>query len=136
MKTFDFTTNYGVAVNWLGNSYVLCNNIAEKDLSLYDNARFSPYHLEDNDGNVYEDENDVPDGKETFEVDHEIYQWFITDCTTEQVEYLEEHFGLLFTYSDLLDCYILCVDHYGTNWYYVSCGTDLESAQRKQGERK
>ena len=136
MKTFDFTTNYGVAVNWLGNSYVLCNNLVEKDLSLYENARFSLFYYEDEDGNVYEDEDEINEDVHYFESSHDIYQWFITDCTTEQVEYLEEHFGLLFTYSDLLDCYILCVDHYGTNWYYVSCGTDLESAQRKQGERK
>ena len=111
------TTNYKVAAHWLNNSLILCNDIVEKDASVFDNLRFDPYD-EENDSYT------------------EIYQWFLTDCTKSDVEYLEEHFGLLFSYSDLLDLYILCVDHYGTAWDYVSCDTDLEYAQRKLGEEK
>jgi hypothetical protein len=33
--------------------------------------------------------------------------------------------GLLFTYSDLLDCDVLCVDHWGTSWDYVLTGVKL-----------
>lgn len=97
-----FYTTYKEAVNWLHNDYVLCNNIVEIDQSVYENARFS-----------FEDEET---GSYT-----EIYQWYLTDASTDDIEYLEKHFGLLFTYSDLLDLYVLCVDHWGTSWGYVHC---------------
>ena len=70
--------------------------------SVYDNMRFQDY---DEETDSYT----------------EIYQWFISDCSEDDVEYLERNFGLLFTYSDLLDKYILCVDHFGTSWDYVHC---------------
>lgn len=110
-----YGTNYRVAVHWLNNSYVMCNNIAVIDVSIFDNMRFSFYDEETN-------------------TDMEIYQWFISDCSDSDVEYLEETFGLLFTYSDLLDCYILCVNHYGTAWDYVYCETTNENAARALGE--
>ena len=112
-----YSTNYRVATHWLGNSLILCNGIVEKDFSVYENCRFS----------VFDEET----GEET-----EIYQWFLTDCSESDVEYLEEHFGLLFSYSDMLDLYILCVTHYGTSWDYVHCYTDLENAAREEGEEK
>lgn len=52
------------------------------------------------------------------------------------LEYLEKTFGLLFTYSDLLDKYILCVDHFGTSWDYVEWTTTNELAKRELGEKK
>lgn len=91
-------TTYRIATHWLGNSYVLANTITQ-DTSVFDNFRFDFY-----------DE----DGKPT-----EIYQWYITDATESDVEWLEDTFGLLFTYSELLDCFVLCVDHCGTGWDYV-----------------
>ena len=83
----------------------LCNNIVEIDPSVYDNARFSFY-----------EENE--DGSET---QTEVYQWYLTDATESDVEFLEKSFGLLFTYSNVLDMYVLCVDHYGTSWNGVPC---------------
>lgn len=105
-----FSTNYRVATKWLNNSLIMCNHVGDIDPEIYDNMRFS---LED-----------------------EVFQWFITDCSEFDVCFLEEHFGLLFTYSPLLDCYILAVDHYGTAWDYVFCETDLEQAARELGEEK
>lgn len=93
-------TTYSIAANWLGHSYVLANNITQ-DTSIFDNFRFEFY-----------DENEKP---------VEIYQWYITDANESDVEWLEDTFGLLFTYSELLDCFILCVDHCGTGWDYVPC---------------
>lgn len=90
-------TNYYNAVHYLHSSLVLCNNLPEVDPSVYDNFRFE---LDD---------------------DRDIFQWFITDCTENDVEWLEKSFGLLFTYSDALDVYVLCVDHYGTMWDGVHC---------------
>ena len=101
-KKQPYYTTYSEAVNWRNNNYILCNNIVDIDQSVYGNMRFQDYD-------------------EETESYTEIYQWFITDCNEGDVEYLEKHFGLLFTYSDKLDCYILCVDHYGTSWDYVHC---------------
>lgn len=99
-------TNYFDAVHYLGNSFVLCNNLPAIDASVYDNMSFSTYNEETED---YID----------------IYQWFVSDCSANDAEYLSNRFGLLFTYSDLLECYVLCVQHWGTPWKGVSV-TDNE----------
>lgn len=95
-------TTYNIATHFLDGGLILCNNIGEIDLSIYENFRFP---LED---------------EESGEVT-EIYQWFLTSWSGDDVKYLEETFGLLFTYSEKLDCYILCVDHWGTMWDGVPC---------------
>ena len=117
MEEKKFATNYTVAVNWLHNNFIMCNSIIEIDPSVCDNCRFTLYD-------------------EETETETDIYQWFITDCSEGDVEYLEETFGLLFSYSDLLDKYILCVNHFGTAWDYVYCETTNEYAAAKLGERK
>lgn len=94
-------TTYSIAINWLRPSLVLCNKIAEIDQSVFDNARFSFYD---------EDE----------EMETEIFQWYLTNLSLDDVEWIEKNFpDINFTYSDLLDCFVLCVDHYGTGWDYV-----------------
>ena len=98
-------TTYLTAVNWLNNSRILCNEICNIDETFWENCRFD---LEEGD---------------------EIFQFFLTNCTKSDVEFLEQHFGLLFAYSELLDLYVLCVNHYGTNWDSVECYTDLETAK-------
>jgi len=128
MATKKFMTNYAVAVHWLNTALVLCNNITNIDNSIWENQRFSNfYDSETGEGCDEEDENAC---------ERDIYQWYLTDCSESDVEWLEEHFGLLFTYSDLLDVWVLCVDHFGTGWDYVECETDLEQAARKLGEKK
>ena len=114
MKTLNLTTNYKTAAHWLHNSLILCNDICSIDPSVWDNIRF---------------ELESEEGEHT-----EVYQWSLTDCSQSEVEFLEEHFGLLFTYSDTLGLYVLCVDHYGTAWDYVYCATDLEAAARELGQ--
>ena len=95
-------TTYSIAINWLRPSLVLCNKITEIDPSIYDNARFSFYD---------EDE----------EMETEIFQWYLTNLSLDDVEWIEKNFpDMKFTYSDLLDCFVLCVDHYGTGWDYVA----------------
>lgn len=115
-----YRTNYYLAVHWLHNSFVRANNIGSLDPTIWDNMRFSTY-WEDEDGEEHE---------------REIYQYYLTDCSEFDVEFLEEHFGLLFTYSDALDLYVLCVDHWGTGWDYVEWDTDLENAEAALGEKK
>ena len=99
----QYYTDYHTAVHWCGDDLVLCNNIADVDPSVYDNFRFEL-------------------GEEK-----EIFQWYITNASEESVEYLEKTFGLLYTYSNLLDCFILCVDHFGAHWSYVPCEVFSES---------
>lgn len=101
-------TSYKIATHWLHNNLILCNTIAEIDQSIWDNCRFDMFN-----------EHDEP---------IDIYQYYLTDCSESDVEYLEEHFGLLFTYSDELGLYVLCVNHWGTSWDYVDVDTDLEYA--------
>ena len=91
------TTNYSNAVNWLHNDYILCNKITEIDPTIWDNIRF-----------------DLSD-------DTEIFQWYLTSANESDVNWLEKSFGLKFTYSELLECFVLCVTHFGTSWDYVPC---------------
>lgn len=134
-NTKNFRTTYATAVNWLGKDCVMCNNIVDVDPSVWDNMRFPIYYWEDEDGNTYDDECDVPEGKHAEEKSTEIYQWFLTSFSEGDVEWLEEHFGLLFTYSEALGLYVLCVDHWGTSWDCVAIDTDLKNASCKEGER-
>lgn len=112
-----YDTNYYVATHWLHNNLILCNEIQSIDETIYDNMRFSL--VEDEDENIYK----------------EIYMWYLTDCNEDEVQWLEQHFGLLFTYSEKLDLYVLCVDHYGTAWDYVYRETDIENAKAEQGNK-
>lgn len=108
-------TTYAKAVDWCGNSIVLCNNVPEIDQSVWDNFE----------GNYLENE-----GTED-ERYRDIYQWYITDCNQSDVEWLIKNFDLIFTYSEKLDCYILCVDHFGTGWSYVACEVKTKEMQER-----
>ena len=96
MKKENFTT-YNIAAHWLDCGLVLCNDIVKLDESVWKNCRFE------------------------LDESTEIYQWFLTSLSENDVEYLEKTFGLLFSYSEKLDCFILCVDHWGTMWEGVPC---------------
>lgn len=112
-KNKVFYTDYKTAATWGDASLVLCNKLPDIDNSIWDNARFNMYET-DEEGN----ENDYP---------IDIYQYFITDLQDWQVEWQEKHFpDLKYTYSDLLDCWILCVDHCGTAWTSVPTETTKE----------
>lgn len=111
-------TNYAAAVNWLHKGFVMCNKLPEIDNSLWDNMNRELY---DEETNEYT----------------EIYQWFITSWSEWDVEWLEKTFpDLIITYSDLLDCYVLCVDHLGTGWDYVMTTCTNSICEREEWERK
>lgn len=112
-----YLTNYRVATQWLNGSLIMCNDIVNVDPSIIENSRFE----------TYDDET----GEYT-----EIYQYYLTNYGAGDVEFLEQHFNLLFSYSDMLDLYILCVDHFGTSWDYVTVETDLEAAARELGAER
>lgn len=98
-------TTYKIATKWLNNSYVLANSVAEEE-GFFDECRF----------NLYDENDNFVD----------LYQYYITDASLDDVEYLEKTFGLKFSYSNKLDCFVLCVDHWGTSWDYVSCEISKE----------
>lgn len=113
MKKQTYTT-YNIAAHWLDGGLVLCNNIGEIDPTIWENCRFD---LEDEEGNQIE-----------------IYQYFLTSWSVGDVEYLEKTFGLLFTYSEKLDCFILCIDHWGTMWESVPCEVLNEDWAKVNGD--
>ena len=107
MNAQTFESNYKIFASFIGDK-VLCNNIANIDSSVYDNARFD-WIKTDEEGN---------------EREIEVCQWFILGAQEWEIELAQKDFPeALFTYSDMLDCFILCVDHWGTSWESVPMKT-------------
>lgn len=46
----------------------------------------------------------------------EIYQYYATNLIDSQVKFLVEKYHLLFKYSETLDVFFFCVDHFGNPW--------------------
>ena len=111
MTNKKYYTTYAIASHWLEGGLVLCNNIWKIDPSVFNNMRFDYYDTET-------------------DTEAEIYQWFLTNWTENEVEWLEKTFSdLHFTYSEELDCFVLCVDHFGTMWNGVECECSEEWAE-------
>lgn len=90
--------SYRTLVEYYIGDIVLCNNIVNIDESIYDNMT-NGY---DEDTEEYKD----------------IYQYYLCDITEWDRKELEE-MGIILSYSNMLECDVLCVDHYGTSWDYV-----------------
>lgn len=75
---------------------VLCNNIVNIDNTVFENMQ-----------NI-----DVDDD------DFEIYQYYLCNLSEFERENLLDY-GVSLSYSELLDCDVLLVDHWGTSWDYV-----------------
>ena len=136
-----------VVDKFIGERLVLCNNIVEIDENFLFNRECG---FEDFD-EVYEIEDEDEDGEDEEELEneditleeleeqasdyaneeeynYEFYQYFIIDISNWDLEYLKEckQRTLQICYSELLDCYVLCVGHCGTSWTYVGSDFDLE----------
>ena len=97
---------------------VLCNNIIEVDPSVYDNMK-GGYYYEDEEGNERTAEEYNNDESGTIEEKYaDIYQYYLCNIGQWEAEQLEK-MGIITSYSDVLDCDVLCVDHFGTSWDYV-----------------
>lgn len=108
--------NYNAAVHWLHKPLILCNNITEVDPSVLDNMRKELYD------------------EETEEY-IEIYQWFLTGFSDFDIKWMEKTYpDLIFSYSDKLDLWVLCVDHCGTGWNYVMTTCTQPCCERGEGE--
>lgn len=85
--------SYKTIVDYFISDVVLCNNIANIDDSIF-------YNMENANENV------------------EIYQYYLCNIGQWDREQCLKA-GLILSYSDMLDCDVLCVDHFGTSWDYV-----------------
>lgn len=112
-----YATTYAVAASWAGCTTILCNNIANID----DELMYTTIGYE------YDEET---------EEYPEIYQYYITNCSEDLCEFLHEHFGLMFAYSEVLDVWVLLVDNCGTGWDSVEIDTDLPAAAVPLGTRR
>lgn len=86
---------------------VLCNNITEVDDEIWDNV----------------DESDLIDEDGDEMNDLEIYQYYLCNVSEWVKEQLKGT-GVILSYSKVLDCDVLMVQHWGTLWDYVM--TDIE----------
>ena len=81
---------------------VLCNKLPEVDPSIWDNINCNNSSEED-------------DEETTFP---EIFQYFLCNISDFDKDICLSA-GLILSYSDLLECDVLMVDHWGTSWDYV-----------------
>lgn len=94
MKT---TVTYADAVESIENM-VLCNGIAEiNDDVFFENVC---------EATLNEDEGDYL----------EVYQYYITDCSDYDVDYLRRRYDLRFAWSEKFSVWVLLVTHFGTCW--------------------
>lgn len=94
--------SYARAIKNLVGDIVLCNNIANIDYDIFSNIINDNYY--DKDDEEYED--------------NEFYQYYLCNLDEWQKNRLKET-DVIISYSDVLDCDVLMVDHYGTSWDYV-----------------
>ena len=100
--------SYKTIISKCVDDLVLCNKIAKIDESIYNNM-------------------------EGLEEDEVIYQFFLCNINECNKEYLLDC-GFVLSYSDLLDCDVLCVDHFGTAWDYVLTDVRLFDTYRELKE--
>lgn len=103
-------------------NHVLCNNIQEVDPYIWDNVECGDCyrHIDEETGDeLSADECAELDDKareRIYDEPREIYQWYIV--ANSAVDILNDADEIVF-YSDVLDCYVWGVTHYGTAWDYV-----------------
>lgn len=103
---------------------VLCNNIVEIDDNIYDNMENGYYFINKETGEDATVEEYTNDTTGAIDVEYvEIYQYYLCNISDYEKEQALEA-GLILSYSDMLECDVLCVDHFGTSWDYVL--TDVE----------
>lgn len=134
-----------VVDKFIGNNMVLCNNIVNVDNELLYNREcgFEDYDdlykkkleelKEDYKEKLKKEEmtigelEDMATEYAEYETDsYEFYQYYIIYISNFNLEYLQKckQKTLKICYSELLDCYVLCADHFGTSWDYI--GSDFK----------
>lgn len=122
---------------------ILCNNIPQVDNCLFDNIHCGNFEYFDEDSAEYdyddyianyEDSDDdgepmtykewFEENKYDYEKQVDIFQYYLV-----RDPYWLEQAGELVLYSDLLDCYVWCIDHWGTAWDYVLSNLCVEEGE-------
>lgn len=98
--------SYKTIVDYFIGDIVLCNKVAEIDDSIFENIEY--------------DYKKYGELMENFD----IYQYYLCNLSDWEKE-RAIRFGLIVSYSDTLDCDVLCVDHFGTSWDYVLTNVKL-----------
>lgn len=108
---------------------VLCNNIAEVDDSIWDNIETGDlYYYMDTEGNYKTKEDFENDETGTIEeYSDEVYQCFLCNLSKWDLDSIREYKSdsIIISYSNLLECDVLMVTHWGTSWKYVPTDIDL-----------
>ena len=99
--------SYRRLIDRISNNLILCNNIVNIDNNIFDNIVIG----------------EIPE-------DYEIFQYFIIDIDEWTIKELQniKCFDVIIAYSEILENYILLVDHFGTSWDYVM--TDIEPTEK------
>ena len=116
--------SYRTIVNLFISDLVLCNNIVEVDQSVYDNLIIEEKYYNENDEEITEEEYFENDNAYCDNSCDEIYQYYLCNLSSYEKEQCKKA-GLLLSYSDKLDCDVLCVTHWGTSWDYVLTSVKL-----------
>ena len=98
---------------------VLCNNIVNIDTSVYDNMENGFMYVDYETGEEKTQEEYYNDESGKINIEYEdIYQYFLCNISEYEKEQLLKA-GVILSYSDMLECDVLCVNHWGTSWGYV-----------------
>lgn len=102
--------SYRTLVERVVGDMVLCNNIYQVDDTIFDNVIV---------GDIYDESGEMI----------EIFQFYICNINDWNIEYIKEltkdNNDIIIAYSEILDCYVLMVDHFGTSWDYVLTSVEL-----------
>ena len=88
--------SYGRIIKRYISDLVLCNNIKNIEEDFWDNIQVN--------GEIGDYE--------------EFYQFYLCNLTEFEKDTLLDY-GIILSYSNMLELDILCVDHFGTSWDYV-----------------
>ena len=117
--------SYRTLINYYIGDIVLCNNIIEVDDSIYCNMKNGIKYIDYETGEEHTEEEYNNDESGKIEIEYEdIYQYYLCHISEYEEEQLLKS-GVILSYSDLLDCDVLCVDHWGTSWDYVLTSVPL-----------
>ena len=118
--------SYRTIIDYYVGDIVLCNNIINVDDSVYDNLMLEEEtkYYNENDEEITEDEYYEDDNAYCETNTPEIFQWYLCNVSEYKKEQLQKA-GIIMSYSDKLDCDVLCVNHWGTSWDYVLTSVKL-----------
>lgn len=117
--------SYRTIIEQFCSDIVLCNNIVNVDESIWENMQNGSYYIDTKTGEEVSEEDYNNDTTGKIEIEYkEIYQYYLCNITDYEKELLLKS-GIILSYSNLLECDVLCVDHWGTSWDYVLTNVKL-----------